>query len=191
MLLSKVVHPVNGFIRQRNRPRTETPNLFPGEIDASPMRQVARVLLELGGRMTYFKMTKLMYFIDLFCVQRFGHTIASNVYLRQVDGPWPPDLDKALTAMQGYEVRRFFNRRIPIVSLGPSPRFEIQLTNDVLDVISDVVKNYGAMSNSEIKNAVYHTDPMKFILREERKGKKMLNKPVLYKNKTAPQLCEY
>ena len=30
---------------------------------ASVMQQVARVLLELGGRMTYFKMTKLMYLI--------------------------------------------------------------------------------------------------------------------------------
>jgi uncharacterized phage-associated protein len=138
--------------------------------------------------MTYFKMTKLMYLIDLFGLERFGHPIASNLYLRQIDGPWPPDLDKELKAMQNFEVRRFFTRRISMIAPGPSRRFEVKLNNDILDVISTVIKTYGAMSNIEIKIATYRTEPMRFILKEESKGKKMLNKPVLYKDKTALEL---
>ncbi len=48
---------------------------------------------------------------------------------------------------------------------------------------------YGSLSNAEIKALVYRTDPMRFILQEEKKGKKMLNVPVLYNNKTARELA--
>jgi uracil-DNA glycosylase family 4 len=188
MLLSKIVHSVKGMIEQKNKSRAKAPSLVPA--GASTMQQVARVLLDLGGRMTYFKMTKLMYLVDLCSLERFGHPVASNIYLRQVDGPWPPDLDKELETMQSHEVRRFFKRRIPMVAPGPSPRFEVQLDNDILEVISDVFRTYGAMSNAEIKIAVYRTEPMRFILQEESKGKKMVNKPVLYKDKTARELSE-
>ncbi len=187
MLLSKVVHPVKGLI-ERKKVQTEPRSLFP--VGATTIQQLARVLLELGGRMTYFKMTKLMYMIDLLCLEKFGHTVASPIYLRQVEGPWPPNLDKELEAMQGHEVRRFFARRIPMVAPGPSPRFGVLLDNDILEIVSDVFHAYGSMSNAEIKTAVYRTGPMRFILQEEDKGKKMVNKPVLYKDKTAKELAE-
>jgi len=187
ILLSKVVHPVKGLI-ERKKARTKLARLSPA--GATRMQQVARVLLEIGGSMTYFKLTKLIYLIDLACLEKFGHTVASPIYLRQVDGPWPPDLDKALEAMKGYEVRRFFSRQIPMVGPGPSPRFKILLEDDILEIISDIFQTYGSMSNAEIKTAVYRTRPMRFILGEEKKGKKMINKPVIYKDKTAKQLIE-
>lgn len=186
MLLSKFVHPLNG-LTQRKRSSVKAPRLT--SAGASAMHQVARVLLELGGRMTYFKMTKLMYLVDLFSLEKLGRMVVSDIYLRQVEGPWPPDLDKTLRAMQGHEVIRSFARRIPVVSLGPSPRYHVQLDDDVLGVISDVYGTYGSMSNAEIKAAVYRTDPMRFVLEEESKGKKMVNKPVLYKDKTARELA--
>jgi len=185
ILLSKVAHPIEGLITRKGS-RSRAPSVFPGA--ASMMQQVARVLLDLGGRMTFFKMTKLMYLIDLACLERLGHTVASDIYLRQVDGPWPPDLHKALEAMRGYEVRRSFTRGIPIVDLGPSPRFEIMLDDQVLEIVSKVFRTFGSMSNLKIKTAVYRTAPMRFVLREERKGKNMLNKSVLYKDKTAQDL---
>ena len=187
MLLSKRVHPIKGLIK-RNNTKAKALRLFP--VGASTMQQVARVLLDLCGQMTYFKMTKLMYFIDLLSIERFGQPVASNIYLRQVEGPWPPDLDKELKAMQNHDVRRFFMRHIPMVAPGPSPRVEVKLGEDILDAISEVFMKYGSMTNAQIKSAVYRTAPMRFILAEESKGKKMLNKPVLYKDKTAPELFE-
>ncbi len=185
ILLSKIVHPIKGLIERKNirAPKPE----FTG---ASIMQQVARALLELGNRMTYFKMTKLMYMIDYSSLQKFGHTVASNIYLRQAEGPWAPNLDKALEAMNGYEVRRFFARKLPMVALGPSPRFEVWLDESLLEIISEVFQTYGSMSNAGIKTAVYRTEPMRFILQEENKGKMMVNKPVLYKEKTATELAD-
>jgi len=187
MRLAKVVHPVKGLVQRKSR-RVQTTNL-PAE-DASPIQQVARALLELCGRMTYFKLTKLMYLIDTSALERLGHTVASDIYLRQVDGPWPPGLDKALTAMEGHEVRRFFARNAPVVAPGPAPRFEARLDHDVLGVVYEVCQRYGSMSNAEIKAAVYRTDPMRFLLQAERSGKRTLNKPVLYKDKTARALLD-
>ena len=140
--------------------------------------------------MTYFKLTKLLYFVDLLSLRKLGHTVASEIYLRQVEGPWPPKVDKALSAMQGYEVRRFLVGRTPMVAPGPSPRFEVQLDDDILETIAEVYETYGSLTNSGIKTAVYRTDPMRFILQEESKGKDMRNKPVLYKDKTASDFLE-
>lgn len=187
MRLAKIVHPVSGLV-VRKKARPAIPRLFPTGL--SPIQQIARVLLELGGRMTYFKMTKLMYFVDLLAIQRLGCPVGSTVYLRQVDGPWPPELDKALEAMNGHEVRRFFVRRMPMVAPGPSPRFDIHLDDDIMELVAEVHRTYGAMSNAAIKTAVYRSAPMQFILAEEKKGKKMVNKPVLYKGKTARELAE-
>jgi uncharacterized phage-associated protein len=181
MRLSKIVHPVNGLIEHKST-RTKVPSLSPS--GPSPMQQVALALVQLGGRMTYFKLTKLMYFVDHCCMQRFGHALASNIYLRQVDGPWPPKLNEALKAMEHYEVRRSFVRGIPTVAIGPSPRFDVQLDDNSLEVISEVFRIYGSMSNREIKAAVCRTDPMQIILQEEMKGKKMINKPVLYNDES-------
>jgi uncharacterized phage-associated protein len=154
------------------------------------LQDVTRALLEMCGHMTYFKLTKLMYLVDLLALKRLGRTVGSEVYLRQVDGPWPPALDKALRAMEGFEVRRYFAHRIPMIDIGPSPRSEIHSENDILEIVAEISHKYREMSNSAIKTVVYRTEPMRFILEEEEKGKDMRNKPVLYKDKTVADLIK-
>ncbi len=187
MHLAKVVHPEDG-LKKTEKTRPKPKSLFPA--GSTPLQQVVRAFLELTGRMTYFKLTKLLYLFDFQAMGVVGHTYASDVYLRQVDGPWPPHLDKVLQAMEGYEVRRWFSQRIPMVDVGPSPRTEIRLDDDILKIIGEVWEKFGSFSNSAIKSAVYRTKPMRFILAQEDKGKDMRNKAVLYKEKTAVDLME-
>jgi len=185
MRLAKWVHPIKGLInRKKLQPKVKDTM----SERATSLQQVARAFLELGGRMAYFKLTKLLYLFDLQALRVMGHTFASDIYLRQIDGPWPPNLDNALSTMEGYEIRRFFSRKLPMADIGPSPRKEIQLEDYVLEIIVEVWENYGHFSNSAIKTAVYRTEPMRYILKEENRGKDMRNKPVIYKNKTAPEL---
>ena len=182
MVLAKMVHPTKG-LQQRSKPRPQAATqLF--AVGTSPLQQVARVLLDMGGRMTFFKLTKLLYLVDLTAIERIGQMVAADVYLRQVEGPWAPKLDQAIKEMEGFEVRRFFAHKLPMVTRGPSARSPIQLDDDVLEIIAEVFEAYGHMTNAEIKTAVYHTKPMRHVLMEERKGKDMRNKAVLYKNKT-------
>jgi len=187
MRLAKMVYPEDG-LKKTKKVRSKSKSLFPA--GATHLQQVARAFLEFGGRMTYFKLTKLLYLFDLQAMAVLGRTYASDVYLRQVDGPWPPDLDKALQDMEGYEVRRWFSRRVPMVDVGPSPRAEIQLYDDILEIIHEVWKKFGGFNNSSIKSAVYRTEPMRFILAQEDEGKDMRNKAVLYREKTATYLAE-
>lgn len=188
MSLAKIVHPVKGLLPRKKpaRAKAKTPTLFAQRL--SPLQQAARAFLELGGRMTYFKLTKLLYLADLTAIERFGRMVAGEVYLRQVEGPWPPKLDQALKDMDGFEVRRFFSRRLPMVDLGPSPRGESDLDEDTLKLLVEVFEKYGHMGNAEIKTVVYRTSPMQYILRVEREGRDMRNKAVLYKNKAAPDI---
>ena len=185
MRLAKTVHPAKGLLHRKS-PRAKAKEL--SAESATPMHQVARVLLELGGRMTYFKMTKLMYLVDLLALERVGHTVASGIYLREADGPWPPDLKGALDAMEGYEVSRRCQRGLPILEPGPAPRFEVQLGYDLLSIVSEVHRKYGSLNNAKIKEVVYRTQPMRFVLRAERSGQKMMDRPVLYKDKTVQEL---
>jgi uracil-DNA glycosylase family 4 len=187
MRLAKIVHPVKGLLEGRGFRVNSAPLLPEG---TTHLQQMARALLENSGRMTYFKLAKLMYMADFLALQRLGSTVGSELYLRQVDGPWPPMLNKALRAMEGFEIRRYFARQIPMVDIGPSPRSEIYLADEILEIVAEISQKYGQMSNSMIKAAVYRSEPMRFILEEEDKGKDMRNKPVLYKDKTAADLIK-
>ncbi len=181
MLLAKVVHPVKGLVEPR--PRAARKCLWVlGE--PTPLQQAVTTILEGCGQLSYFKLGKLLYMSDLLAVRRMGHPLSASVYLRQVDGPWLPNLDKELSAMQGYEVRRWFAHKLAMVARGPSPRFEAQLDDAAMEIIAEVVEKYGALTNSQIKTVVYQTEPMRQILRQERAGADMRNKPVLGASKT-------
>jgi len=148
--------------------------------DLSKMAHAIMFLLHRLGRVSKFKLTKLLYLADLHAAQARGREITDSIYLRQVDGPWPPEIDKALNQLAGYEAITHFRRGVPVVSVGPSPRFEPRLDEDGLGVLLEVLARYGSMSNSQIKSAAYRTAPMRDLLRRERDGERTLNQPVLY-----------
>jgi uracil-DNA glycosylase family 4 len=181
MILAKFVHPITG-VKLKKISKTNIKSSF--IIPDKPIQQVAQAILESCGRMTFFKLTKLMYLVDFNAHRKLGYTVGSEIYIRQVDGPWAPRLNESLETMDGFEVRRFFIKKLAMIDVGPSPRVQVDLDNEILEIISEISEKYGKMSNSEIKTVVYSTEPMRFILREEKKGKDFRNKAVLYKEKT-------
>jgi len=192
MMLAKVVHPVRGIIAASTSGRSPARTLARPTSELTHLQVAAKAFLELGRRMTYFKLTKLLYLTDLAALENAGRMVTAGVYLRQVDGPWLPDLDDALRQMDGHEVHRFFSRRIPMVELGPSPRSqgEVVLDDEALRLICDVFERYGRMDNAQIKTAVYRTAPMQYILRAERAGGDMRNRPVLYRDRRIDEADE-
>ena len=67
---------------------------------------------------------------------------------------------------------------MPVVSVGPSPRFEPLLGEDEYAVLLEVLTRYGHMSNSQIKSASYRTTVMRELLMREKAGEKTLNRPI-------------
>lgn len=90
--------------------------------------------------------------------------------------------------MQEREVNTFLRRGKPFVEKGPSPRINIDYSEDELSVIDSVLDHYNQMSDRDIKTSVYMTEPMRYILRQEKHGNNMYNKPVIYKDKTASEI---
>ena len=152
------------------------------------LHELILLITSVMGKLTYFKLTKLLYLIDYESLKRYGQTLTGKIYLRQQEGPWPPDLRKAVSFMQDFEIYTKGFKRDFFVSAGPSRRFDISLDEKDLEWILDLIERYGGVSSSRLKTITYSTSPMKYLLRQEQRGRDMLNKPVLYKDKTAEEL---
>lgn len=148
------------------------------------------LLVRTLGRITYFRLTKLLYLIDLAAIDALGHAITDEVYLRQPDGPWTPALQKKLPALDGMEVTLSTRGRIPMIEPGPCPRFEPSLAEHALAIVADVIDKCGKLNNSEVKTVAYKTAPMRYVLSQERLGRKMGNCVILYKDSVIPNVGE-
>ncbi len=84
--------------------------------------------------------------------------------------------------MSGHEVISYFRGRKPYVHVGPSPRFNLDLEEPVMAVIAETVERHGQKSDSEIKTLVYLTDPMRNLIRREKRGEDTRREVVLRPN---------
>lgn len=185
MRLGKLVDPTEGIIVKSASSKKQMASLIQWDTP-SVFQQLIFAIVSSVGRLSYFKLTKLLYLADLTALERIKRTLTGEIYLRQPEGPWPPRLQKELPALNGYEIRQYFSGKMAAISLGPSPRFAIELDDEVLGILADVLEKYGKYSNAAIKTAVYMTSPMRYLLSEEKKGKDVRKVPVIYKNKKAP-----
>ena len=182
IILSKCVHPQKGLIRKKHKYTTGN------VLSASQFEQLVLAILKKVGRISYFKLTKLLYLIDLNALDQFGATVTGQVYLRQEQGPWPPSLKADIPRMKGYEITIRGSKTQMCIEPGPSPRFEPHIDSRYLNVIEKVLTTYADYDNEKIKTIVYRTAPMKYILQQEKLGRDVRKLPVLYHDKTAIDL---
>jgi len=93
-----------------------------------------------------------------------------------------------MNAIKGDKILVTRKRESPYISLGPSGNVKITLNEEALSVIINVIERYGKMNDAQIKTATYLTEPMKYILRQEKLGRDMRKVPVIYKDKNAIDL---
>ena len=185
--LAKFVNPISGIIL-RKKAKNINDELVVTNFSVTPLQQIIFTIIDYFKQLSYFKLTKLLYFIDLSALDISGNTLTDSIYLRQQEGPWPPDLNKAINALKNYEIEFFYKKQLPFVKVGPSPRFEITLSESYLNLIIDILNKFGSMSNAEIKSSAYRTAPMKYIIKQEKLGRDMRKVPLIYQNKTAVSL---
>lgn len=185
MKLQKYIHPGAGI---KERKRTQPKPLKNSEI----IQDVARAFLSLFPQqwVSQFRLTKLFYLFDLEAKRLLGSTYACPVYLRQEYGPWPPDLFNALSELGGHEIHITTNKKRVEYRINTSLCPDIQLPDEIMAIINGVYERYGTKNDSDLRKAVYLTSPMKYILKQEKRGNKMQNVPVLYKDKEAQETNE-
>ncbi len=181
--LAKLVDPSKGLYHKESKLTDRTPQNIK-DIHENAFYQCILSIVQSLGEISYFKLTKLLYFMDLFAIERLGKSITGELYLRQQEGPWPPKLTKALKDLNGYEIYYKYKSKIPFVCPGPSKRFDVQIDDIKLDIIADVISKYGHLNNAAIKIAAYRSTPMHYVLEQEKLGKDMRKIPLLYKDKT-------
>ncbi len=184
MRLAKLVHPAKGVTKKNFTGRRAAK---PFSLDSlGGFEHLVCLLVRTLGRITYFRLTKLLYLIDLAAIDTLGHSITGEVYLRQPDGPWPPALQRRLPALEGMEVVLLSRGKVQMIEPGPSPRFQPHLDDNALRIVAEAVERYGQLNNTDIKTVAYKTSPMRYVLSQEKQGRKMQNFPVIYRDKAAP-----
>ena len=185
--LAKVADPRGGLKRGKLRKTMGTEDAKSYARPTELQKLVSAVVRSLG-RITYFKLTKLLYLVDLTALERIGRTVTGEIYLRQQEGPWPPALRKMISPLEGRDVLLSLRGRIPVVEPGPSPAIELDFDDREVEVIGEILERYGHLDNTRIKAAVYRTQPMIYILKQEKLSRDMRKVPVIYKDRTAPDL---
>jgi uracil-DNA glycosylase family 4 len=184
--LAKLVDPAHGIIAGKVGARKAKPILSLESLKA--FEHLVCLLVRSLGRISYFRLTKLLYLTDLTAIGALGRSVTGEVYLRQPDGPWPPALQKRLPALNGMEIILSTRGGVPMIEPGPCSRFEPSLDDDVLEVVVDIIEKYGNLNNKNIKAVAYNTAPMRYVLSQERLGRNMRNCVIMYKDRVAPDV---
>lgn len=138
------------------------------EIRPTKLQKLATLLLKKLRRVSRFKLTKLIYLVDYHSLRSRKRLITDAFYVRAADGPIQTSLSRALSQLEGKELRSIFYRRKPYVELGANPRFEPHFKGEELEIIVKVLQKYIDKDDTELKTATYLTKPMRRLLRLDR-----------------------
>lgn len=173
--LSKIVDPVSG---KKDKLYSQIEPKIPSKF----YEAIILILSEIE-HVSFFKLTKLLYLIDLKSIQHLGYSITSSTYLRAQEGPWIPSLAKEIKELNRQDVITSLQHKPSKICLGPSRRTITHLSTRELEVIVEVLNTYGDFTDSLIKTAVYKSTPMQYILHQEREGRSMSRVSVIHKDK--------
>jgi len=178
IILSHIVDPIKGI---KNHPakikRSSKKDLV---LDSRLLDMVIAIISELKSA-SLFKLTKLLYLIDYNHYKEFGNSISGNIYLRMQDGPWIPTL-KNIPSEYGKKLFKVtFDGKKPMLS-HISNNYLSGLTEEQKQFILTIVQKYKDFSDFNLKIATYRTEPMQYILEQEKLGRNMSRIPILYKN---------
>jgi uracil-DNA glycosylase family 4 len=181
---------IAAFINKPSKIETENVNIQKQpettflEESYTKFEKVVFTILEYLPQLTLFKLNKLLYMLDYQSIKVYGYSITKEVYLREQNGPWLPNLPKTLKKYGKSKIETFFKSGIPIVKLKDVQKINIDLSKEELDLLESIISKYANMHEKDLKSIVYLTDPMRYILHEEKNGKKMLHSAIIYKDKT-------
>jgi len=144
---------------------------------------LARFILSIKGKVSYFELHKLAYLAEYLHVRRTGTRLTKGYFIRQKDGPYCTDLQlsrlqKAEPALQITKVKGqlflSFTSGLPGFSFA-----EPEFAGSARTAAQDAIQRYTYESEADLKTAVYMTAPMRNILRKEQAEKlSMYNAPI-------------
>jgi uracil-DNA glycosylase family 4 len=153
--------------------RVDAKRRVPSGASKSDVVALARLILSMKGKVSYFELHKLAYLAEYLYVRRTGTRLTKAYFVRQKDGPYCTDLQ--LTRLQraepGIQVTKSKGQLFLSYSSGHSAHLfqGMESAAEAAAVAAqDAIQRYSYDSEFDLKTAVYMTAPMRNILRRER-----------------------
>lgn len=139
---------------------------------------VLYILSHINRDLGAIELAKIVYLIDAEAVLMLSDTITGETYYRQEKGPLAVNFGNEITNMDGFEMQISISKSrgtsdIPKKNhtLGEKPRFQPELEPRELAVIHRVINRVKNLEPLQIEQMAYSTEPMKAILKTEKKNK--------------------
>ena len=149
------------------------------------LREMAEYIVYRLQNVSFFKLTKLLFLTDLNSLRERNITISNSIYLRMQEGPWIPYLKNIIQESTAIRTIGTYGKYKLIYSVVDIPS---GLNQQEINIIEKVLQKTKDCDEGQIKTMVYLTPPMKYILREEKKGRSMLKVPIIYNNRTVEEM---
>jgi len=179
MKLSNLVDPIKGL---KKRKVLKTQNSSIDSFIDTPIYSCIISIIKKLRDISFFKLTKLLYLVDLHSIENLNESITKEIYLRQVEGPWIPKLKDYVKELNNNEIFSYFKNNKPFIKVGSNFRKDVQLEEKQIEILIDILDKYGTMSDAKIKYFVYQTEPMKQAIQKEKEGMSVKNKPLIYQD---------
>jgi uracil-DNA glycosylase family 4 len=173
---------INDTYKSLNKKRTNYSNQRTNENTSA----IIEYILKSKGSINYFALHKLFYLIEYNFLIKYNTRITNSYFVRQKDGPYCTDLHvkKLQNSISDLNINFLKNGTI-IIKKDYNKLFvssllnEFELDEDIKEVIDFVLKKYGSLGMSKLKNYVYLSRPMRNILfLEKEKNINLYNSPI-------------
>ncbi len=171
------------FIAERLRRLDRAPRKVKGNLKADVLAVVEEII-RLKPELSYFALHKLFYLVEYRAVRNLGRRLTSAYIVRQKDGPYCTDLHltKLKNTFADLEVRHANGRLVlarKSLDIFAAPKGSIRELDDVArEIISKVLENYGMDDEARLKQRVYLTGPLRWMLKAEKRGINLVNAPI-------------
>jgi uracil-DNA glycosylase family 4 len=144
---------------------------------------LARCIIEMKGKVSYFELHKLAYLVEYLHVRKTGERLTNAYFIRQKDGPYCTDLQvtRLQRADRNLQVHKDEGQLFLSFSSGHSTHLFSDPSFNAAGaaVVQEAIQRYSYGSEADLKTAVYMTAPMRNILRKEQSEKiSLFNAPI-------------
>ena len=155
------------------------------------MHSLVCLLLNTLNSTTRFKLAKLVYLIDFKTFEESGHTVTDSVYLREKFGPLAIDFGDSLNILKDSLITSFKGKEINH-KIKHSLDMPYNFNQNELDEINAIINKYVDKDDRQLYSIVYHTTPMKRLLKKEKElGKLLLHKKVIFDRRYTNEQLEF
>lgn len=166
------------IFKKENISKAKQGILFQNYMVPTVLQQLITYIVHRLGSITKFKLTKLIYLIDYEFFKNQKRLFTESFYIYQNAGPLQVTLTRRLRELENFEIKKIYEENNIVYESLNNLRFKLNFTENERELIDKILNKFGNYDDSRIKTTVYLTEPMRYFLKERKKGINILNKPV-------------